>query len=59
MIEFRLERAVAAGLSIEQIRTVNLWNESLRRLIDEDPPAVPERLGSSEGTAPDLAEPLG
>jgi biotin operon repressor len=60
MIEDRLERAVAAGVSTEQIRDqLNLSEESLRRLIDEDAPALAERLGISEETVENLAEPLG
>jgi hypothetical protein len=60
MIEKRLEEALAAGVSTDRIRDeLNLSEESIRRLLDEDPPALAERLGISEETAENLAEPLG
>jgi hypothetical protein len=60
LIEKRLEEALAEGVSAETIRQeLNLSKESLRRLLDQDPPELAERLGISEETAEELAEPLG
>jgi hypothetical protein len=57
LIEERLERAVASGLSVERIRSeLKLSKESMRRLLDDDPPELAERLGISEQTAEVLAE---
>jgi hypothetical protein len=59
LIERRLEEAVAAGMSADRIRSeLNLSRESIRRLLTDDPPKLAERLGISEETAEDLAEPL-
>ena len=60
LIEKRLEDALAAGVSAERIRgELDLSTGSLERLLVEDPPALAERLGISEETAENLAEPLG
>jgi hypothetical protein len=57
MIEERIARAVKAGLSRERIRAeLNLSEESLRRVLEQDPPELPERLGISEETAEDLRQ---
>jgi uncharacterized protein (UPF0335 family) len=60
MIEQRLEQALGAGIDAETIRSeLKLSKESLRRLLDHDPPELAERLGISEETVERLAEPLG
>jgi hypothetical protein len=57
LIEERLERAVASGIGAERIRQeLRLSKESIRRLLDEDPPELAERLGVSRETADNLAE---
>jgi DNA invertase Pin-like site-specific DNA recombinase len=59
MIEGRLEEAIASGMTPEQIRReLNLSKESVRRLLQEDPPDLAERLGISQETAENLKEPL-
>jgi dihydropteroate synthase len=60
MIEERLERAIQAGLSREQIRNeLGLSKESIRRLLDQKTPDLAERLGISEETAENLSQPIG
>jgi hypothetical protein len=60
LIEKRLDEALEAGVSAETIRSeLNLSKESLRRLLEQDPPELTERLGISEETAENLVEPLG
>jgi DNA-binding XRE family transcriptional regulator len=57
LIEERLERAVAAGIGAERIREeLRLSKESMRRLLDEDPPELAERLGVSRETVDNLVE---
>jgi hypothetical protein len=57
MIEERIGRAVEAGVSAERIRAeLNLSRESLRRLLQHDPPELAERLGLSEETAESLRQ---
>jgi hypothetical protein len=59
MIEGRLEEAIASGMTADQIRQeLNLSKESVKRLLNEDPPDLAERLGISEETADNLKEPL-
>jgi hypothetical protein len=59
MIEERLEQALESGIPAETIRAqLKLSEESLRRILSEDPPELAERLGISEKTAEDLAEPI-
>jgi hypothetical protein len=59
MIEGRLEEAIASGMTADQIRReLNLSKESVKRLLNEDPPDLAERLGISEETADNLKEPL-
>ena len=59
MIEERLEEALNSGIPAETIRDqLKLSQESLRRILDEDPPALAERLGISQETAQNLAEPM-
>ena len=60
MIEERLEQALGSGIDAETIRKeLNLSKESLRRLLDQDPPELAERLGISQETVDNLVEPLG
>jgi CRISPR/Cas system CSM-associated protein Csm2 small subunit len=60
MIEERLERAIQAGLTPEQIREqLGLSKESVRRLLDQKTPDLAERLGISEETGDNLSEPIG
>lgn len=60
LIEERLDRAIQQGLSSDEIRTeLGLSKESIRKLLKEDPPTLAERLGISEETAENLAEPIG
>jgi hypothetical protein len=59
MIEQRLDEALASGIDAETIRKeLKLSKDSLRRLLDQDPPELAERLGISEETAENLVEPL-
>jgi len=59
MIEKRLEEAIEAGVPAETIRKeLNLSQESLRRILRDDPPELAERLGVSEETAGNIAEPI-
>jgi biotin operon repressor len=60
MIEEQLERAAQAGLTPEQIREeLGLSKESIRKLLDQKTPDLAERLGISEETADNLAQPIG
>ena len=60
MIEEQLERAIQAGLTPEQIRDqLGLSKESVRKLLDQKTPDLAERLGISEETAENLAQPIG
>jgi DNA-binding transcriptional regulator YiaG len=57
LIEERLERAVASGISADRIRQeLQLSKESMRRLLDDDPPELAERLGVSKETVENLVE---
>ena len=59
LIEQRLDEALASGIGAETIRReLKLSKDSLRRLLDQDPPDLAERLGISEETAENLVEPL-
>ena len=56
-IEKRIAEALERGISPEQLRSeLGLSVDSLDRLLDEDPPSVPERLGVSEETTESLSE---
>jgi hypothetical protein len=56
-IEERIDRAIEAGLSPEQIRAeLNLSKDSLHRMLEQDPPELAERLGISEETAENLSQ---
>ena len=60
LIEDRLDQALESGINAETIRKeLKLSKESLRRLLDKDPPDLAERLGISEETVDNLVEPLG
>jgi DNA-binding transcriptional regulator YiaG len=60
LIEDRLDQALESGVNAETIRKeLKLSKESLRRLLDQDPPELAERLGVSEETVENLVEPLG
>lgn len=60
LIEKRLDEALESGISAEKIRSdLKLSKESLQRLLEQDPPELAERLGISQQTAENLAEPLG
>jgi DNA-binding transcriptional regulator YiaG len=60
MIEQRLEEAIESGIPAETIRTeLGLSKESIRKLLDLKTPDLAQRLGISEETAENLAEPIG
>jgi DNA-directed RNA polymerase sigma subunit (sigma70/sigma32) len=60
MIEQRLEEATKAGVTPETIRKeLGLSKESIRKLLDQKTPDLAERLGISEETAENLAQPIG
>lgn len=60
MIEKRLDEASQAGIAPETIRNeLGLSKESIRRLLDQKTPDLAERLGISEETAGNLAQPIG
>jgi CRISPR/Cas system CSM-associated protein Csm2 small subunit len=60
MIEKRLDQAIEAGMSPEAIRKeLNLSKESIRKLLDQRTPDLADRLGVSEETADNLAQPIG
>ena len=60
MIEQRLDDATQAGIAPETIRNeLGLSKESMRRLLDQKTPDLAERLGISEETAGNLAQPIG
>jgi hypothetical protein len=60
MIEQRLDDATQAGIAPETIRNeLGLSKESMRRLLDQKTPDLAERLGISDETAENLAQPIG
>jgi DNA-binding transcriptional regulator YiaG len=60
MIEKQLDAATRAGLSAETIREqLGLSKESIQKLLDLKTPDLAERLGISEETAENLAQPIG
>jgi hypothetical protein len=60
MIERRLDEATQAGIAPETIRNeLGLSKESMRKLLDQKTPDLAERLGISEETAENLAQPIG
>jgi hypothetical protein len=57
IIEKRLAKALDSGIAPDQLRSeLGLSKESLNRLVDEDAPSVPERLGVSAQTAENLSD---
>jgi hypothetical protein len=59
MIEELLDRAIASGLTPEEIREeLGLSKESIRKLLDQETPDLAERLGISEETAENLSQPI-
>jgi dihydropteroate synthase len=60
MIEQRLDEATKAGIAAETIRKeLGLSKDSIRKLLDQKTPDLAERLGISEETANNLAQPIG
>jgi hypothetical protein len=60
MIEQQLDAATEAGLSAETIREkLGLSKESIQKLLDQKTPDLAARLGISEETAENLAQPIG
>jgi DNA-directed RNA polymerase sigma subunit (sigma70/sigma32) len=60
MIEQRLDDATEAGITTETIRKeLGLSKESVRKLLDQKTPDLAQRLGISEETADNLAQPIG
>jgi hypothetical protein len=60
MIEKQLDAATQAGLSAETIREqLGLSKESIQRLLDQKTPDLAERLGISQESAENLAQPIG
>ncbi len=60
MIEQRLDEATQAGIAAETIRKeLGLSKDSIRKLLDQKTPDLAERLGISEETANNLAQPIG
>ena len=60
MIEQRLDDATEAGIAAETIRKeLGLSKESVRKLLDQKTPDLAQRLGISEETAGNLAQPIG
>lgn len=56
IVEKRIAEALDGGITPQQLRSeLGLSVESLGRLVEEDPPTVPERLGVSEETAENLS----
>jgi hypothetical protein len=59
MIEQRLDEATEAGIAAETIRKeLGLSKESIRKLLDQKTPDLADRLGISEETAENLAQPI-
>jgi hypothetical protein len=60
MIEKQLDEATQSGISPETIREqLGLSKESIRKLLDQKTPDLAERLGISDETAENLAQPIG
>ena len=60
MIEQRLDDATQAGITPETIRKeLGLSKESVQKLIDQKTPDLAQRLGISQETADNLAQPIG
>ena len=60
MIEKRLDDATEAGITPETIRKeLGLSKESVQKLLDQKTPDLAQRLGISQETADNLAQPIG
>ena len=60
MIEQRLVEAAQSGITPETIRKeLGLSKESVQKLLDQKTPDLAQRLGISEETADNLAQPIG
>jgi DNA-directed RNA polymerase sigma subunit (sigma70/sigma32) len=60
MIEKRLDDATQAGITPETIRKeLGLSKESVKKLLDQKTPDLAQRLGISQETADNLAQPIG
>jgi hypothetical protein len=60
MIEKQLDEATESGISAETIRRqLGLSKESIQKLLDQKTPDLAERLGISQETADNLAQPIG
>jgi len=60
MIEKQLDEATQAGISAETIRQkLGLSKESIQKLLDLKTPDLAERLGISQESAENLAQPIG
>jgi hypothetical protein len=60
MIEKQLDEATESGISAETIRQqLGLSKESIQKLLDQKTPDLAERLGISQETADNLAQPIG
>lgn len=60
MIEKQLDEATQAGISAETIRQkLGLSKESIQKLLDQKAPDLAERLGISQESAENLAQPIG
>jgi hypothetical protein len=60
MIEQRLDQATQSGIAPETIRKeLGLSKESIKRLLDQKTPDLAQRLGISQESAENLAQPIG
>ncbi len=60
MIEKQLDEATQSGTSAETIRQqLGLSKESIQKLLDQKTPDLAERLGISQESAENLAQPIG
>ena len=60
MIEQRLDDATQSGITSETIRKeLGLSKESVQKLLDQKTPDLAQRLGISQETADNLAQPIG
>ena len=60
LIEKQLDEATQAGMSTEAIRQeLGLSKESIQKLLDQKTPDLAERLGISQESAENLAQPIG
>ena len=60
MIEKQLDEATQTGISAETIRQqLGLSKESIQKLLDQKTPDLAERLGISQESAENLAQPIG